>query len=127
MWAPEAERGQGAESHQSSPDKIGKKKHSQSAEMSKLLATRLDGKSARGTGHLQRGVSPSWRAEPQGSVSRPSFVQLTRAGPSLSPADGKAEGQEVTGHGRAPRPGAHRGGAGSSPGNTEFLESSLLY
>lgn len=69
MYGPwrQRERGQGTESHQSSSDKIGKR-NTQRAEMSKLLATRVDSKAALGTGHLQRGVSPSWRAEPKALV-----------------------------------------------------------
>lgn len=41
-----------------------KEKPSEGAEMAEPLA-------APGTGHLQRGVSPLWKAEPQGGVSRP--------------------------------------------------------
>lgn len=98
------------DSCQSCSDKIGK--GGALSESRRPLATRLDNTAALGTGHLQCGVSPSRTAEPQDSVSRPSFVQLTQAGPSLSPADSKAGSQEVTGHGRAPRPGAHKAGAG---------------
>lgn len=113
-------------SGQSGSDEIGKRE-ALSAEVPKLLATRLDSTDALGTGHLHCGVSPPWTAQPQDSVSRPSFVQLTQAGPSLSPADSHAGSQEVTGHGRAPRPGAHKAGAeASSPGNTQCLGTGPL-
>lgn len=83
-------RGQGMEFHQSSSAKMGKREPLSDNREGQASCHLTGQQAAPGTGHLQRGVRPLWRAEPQGGVSRPSFVQLMRAGPSLSPTDSKA-------------------------------------
>lgn len=99
---------------------------SQTAERSEPLVTRRDSKAAQGTGHLQQGVSTSWRAEPQGGVSRPWLVQLTQAGPSLSPADSKTGSQRsrVT---AGPEAWGSQRGAGASPGNMSFCKAVSVF
>ena len=63
----------------------------------------------------------------QGRVARPPFVQLTQAGPSLSPADSKAGSPEVTGQGRDAEARGSQRGAASFLWQHEFLESGLSY
>ena len=101
-------------------------KPSQTAERSEAPVTRRNSKAAPGTGHLQRGVSPSWRAEPQGGVSRPWLVQLTQAGPSLSPADSETGSQRSRGTAGPEAWGSQRG-AGASPGNTSFCKAVSVF
>lgn len=120
MWALETERGQGTESRQSSSRKTGRRE------------TLSDSRDACASCHLtgQQGCpgdrAPAARGQllaesrAQGRVARPSFVQLTQAGPSLSPADSEAGSPEVTGQGGTLRARAHKGERGASPGNTSF-------
>lgn len=114
VWALEAEKGQGREPSRSTLIKGSKEKHSQSGDVE--APCHLTGQSGcpGDRAPAVRG-QPLAKAEPPGSVSRPSFVQLMQAGPLLSPADREAGSQEVRGHSRAQGPWGLQRGSGCFP------------
>lgn len=87
MYGPwrQRERGQGTESHQSSSDKIGKRNTLREQRCLSSLPPEWTARLPWGQGTCREGSAPHGEQSP-----RPSFVQLTQTGPSLSPADSKA-------------------------------------
>lgn len=122
VWAPEAERGQGTECPQRSFDERGRRETLSVQTCGSSLPP--DWASKMPWGHS----TCSWGPSPKHSVPRqcvrPSFVQLMRASPSLSPAD--VGGRGVTGRGRAWGPWSLQRGTATSLDNRVCGTQSLV-